>query len=152
VTITNPNRPKHALTVRLSTETEKSQEEDLEMTPGDTVVVSKAGIVYVMGDVRLPTGVVMEHDGLTVLQAIAMAQGTNSTAALSDAKLIRKTAEGPAEVPFSLKKMLTGKAPDLKLQPDDIVFVPKSGGRAAATRGLEAVIQTATGIAIWGRF
>ena len=55
------------------------------VAPGDTIVVSKAGIVYVVGDVRQPSGVVMDNSGRTVLQAIAMAQGTNPTAALDDA-------------------------------------------------------------------
>jgi polysaccharide biosynthesis/export protein len=43
--------------------------------PGDTIVVSKAGIGYVVGDVHQPTGVVMENSGLTVLKAIAMVRG-----------------------------------------------------------------------------
>ena len=52
----------------------------IRLAPGDTIVVSKAGIVYVVGDVHQPAGIVMDSSGLTVLQAIAMAQGTNSTA------------------------------------------------------------------------
>jgi len=152
VTITNPKRPERAVTVTLSNDLNKSAQENLEILPGDTIMVSKAGVVYVVGDVRLPTGVVMDHGGLTVLQAIAMAQGTNSTAALDHAKLIRRTAQGPQETPISLKKILTAQAPDLSLQPDDIVFVPGSAAKNAARRGCEAVLQAATGIAIYRRY
>jgi polysaccharide export outer membrane protein len=83
------------------------------------------------------------------LQAIALAQGTNPNAALNAARLIRKTPEGPKEIPLSLKKILSAKAPDMSLQADDIVFVPGSAGRSAAKRGAEAILNMATGMAIW---
>ena len=149
VTITNPNHPQRAISLTLSNQLNKSAQVNVEIMPGDTIMVSKAELVYVVGDVRLPTGVVMENGDLTILQAIAMAQGTNSTAALDRAKLIRRTAAGPQEIPFSLKKILAAQAEDLKLQPDDIVFIPGSATKNAAKRGIEAVLQAATGIAIY---
>ena len=123
---------------------------NVEVLAGDTVVVSKAGIVYVIGDVRLPSGFVMDKSELTVLQAIAMAQGTNPTAALDQAKLIRTTATGRQEIPIPLKKILQAQRADVKLQAEDIVFVPGSKGKAAGRRTLEAILQAATGIAIYG--
>jgi polysaccharide biosynthesis/export protein len=152
VTITNPNRPDRTTSLNLSSDGNKAGRENVQMMAGDTVTVSKAGIVYVVGDVRQPSGVVMEHGDLTVLQAIAMAQGTNPTASLKHAKLIRKTADGPQEIPLSLKEILAAKAPDIKLESDDIVFVPSSAGKSAGKRGLEAALQAATGIVIWGRY
>jgi polysaccharide export outer membrane protein len=89
---------------------------------------------------------------LTVLQAIALAQGTNKTAAVKKAKLIRRDVNGsPIEIPIALDKILAAKAEDMKLQSDDIVFVPFSAGKHVALRSIEAVIQTATGIAIYRR-
>jgi polysaccharide export outer membrane protein len=152
VTITNPNRPDRTITFNQSNDGGKVEHENVEMMAGDTVTVSKAGIVYVVGDVHQPSGIVMEHGELTVLQAIAMAQGTNPTASLEHAKLIRKTADGPQEISISLKKILSARAPDLKLQSDDIVFVPSSASRSAGRRGLETAIQAATGILIWHRY
>ena len=112
--------------------------------------MSKAGLVYVVGEVRQPGGFVMENGGgITVLQAIALAQGTGPNAALNGARLIRKTPEGQKDVPLPLKKILAAKAPDLQLLPDDIVFVPGSAGKGAAKRTAEAILQMATGIAIW---
>ena len=124
---------------------------NLDVFPGDIVVVSKAGIVYVVGDVQLPGGFVMENRELTVLQAIAMAQGVQPTAKLDKTMLIRKGGDGPQEIPVALGQIMTAKSPDVKLQPDDIVFVPRSAGKAAARRSLEAILQAATGVAIYGR-
>jgi polysaccharide export outer membrane protein len=84
-----------------------------------------------------------------VLQAIALAQGIGPNPALGAAKLIRKTAQGPQELPLDLKKILAAKAPDLPLQADDIVFIPDSAAKSAAKRGAEAVVQMATGVAVW---
>ena len=116
---------------------------------GDTVVVSKAGVVYVVGDVRLPSGIVLDKPGLTVVQAIAMAQGANPTAKLNDAKLVRKGTDGPTEMPIHLGQILEAKAPDVPLQADDIIFVPNSAAKSATRRGLEAIVQAATGLAIY---
>jgi polysaccharide export outer membrane protein len=117
--------------------------------PGDVVMVSKAGIVYVVGDVHQPSGVVMESSGLTVLQALAMAQGANSTAALDQAKLIRTTPQGRQEIAIPVKKILSNKAVDVRLQPADILFIPTNKAKAAGRRSLEAILQTASGVAIY---
>jgi polysaccharide biosynthesis/export protein len=150
VLITRRNNPQHPVQVPLLTGAPESMENNVSVEPGDTIVVSKAGVVYVVGDVHQPGGFVMENgNDITVLKAIALAQGTNPNAALNAAKLIRKTPEGPKDVPLSLKQILASKAPDLQLQPDDVVFVPGSAGKGAAKRGAEAILQMATGIAIW---
>ncbi len=122
---------------------------NVQVQPGDTVMVAKAGIVYVVGDVKMPSGIVMDKPQITILQAIAMAQGVNPTASLSGARLIRRTPAGPQEVPVALQKILQAKAPDLPLQADDIIFIPNSKGKSALHRTMEAVIQAATGVAIY---
>jgi polysaccharide export outer membrane protein len=135
-------------TVTLSYNKSSSQS-NVYVYPGDTVVVSKAGVVYVVGDVRTPGGFVMENSHMTILQAYAMAQGANPTAALDKAQLIRKPdSEGRV---ISLKKILAAKAPDMNLQQDDIVFIPTSGAKVAGRRTIDALVQTASGIAIYSR-
>ncbi len=138
----------HSEIVALSYDKSSSQS-NVYVYPGDTVVVSKAGIVYVVGDVRLPGGFVMENSQMTILHAYAMAQGANPTAALGKAQLIRKSGSGNEVI--SLKKILAAKAPDMNLQPDDIVFIPTSGAKVAGRRTLDAIVQTATGMAIYSR-
>jgi polysaccharide biosynthesis/export protein len=150
VLITRRNDPQHPVQVPLSTGAPESMENNVTVEPGDTILVSKAGVVYVVGDVHQPGGFVMENGNeITVLKAIALAQGTNPNAALNAARLIRKTPEGSKDVPLSLKQILAAKAPDPQLQPDDVVFVPSSAGKSAAKRGAEAILQMATGVAIW---
>lgn len=117
--------------------------------PGDTVSIAKAGIVYVVGNVQQPGGFVMENPELSVLQAVALAQGIKPDSSPNNSKVIRKSANGQQEIPVKLKDVLASKAPDVKLQPDDILFVPASPGSSAAKRGLEAALQTLTGIAIY---
>ncbi len=150
VLITRRNDPQHSVRVPLLTGAPESMENNVTVEPGDTILVSKAGVVYVVGDVHQPGGFVMENgNDITVLKAIALAQGTNPNAALDSARVIRKTPEGPQDVPLSLKKIVAAKAPDIQLQADDVVFVPGSAGKSAAKRGAEAILQMATGVAIW---
>jgi polysaccharide export outer membrane protein len=150
VLITRRNDPQHSVRVPLLTGAPESMENNVTVEPGDTILVSKAGVVYVVGDVHQPGGFVMENgNDITVLKAIALAQGTNPNAALDSARVIRKTPEGPQDVPLSLKKIMAAKAPDIQLQADDVVFVPGSAGKSAAKRGAEAILQMATGVAIW---
>jgi len=152
VTITHRDRPDSPETVTLPNSPGDPTAKNTRLRLGDIVVVSKAGIVYVVGAVRLPTGILLENPSLTVLQAIAMAQGTEPTASLNHARLIRNSSSTPSEISLPLKKILEGKSPDLKLQADDIVFVPSSAAKAARNRGIEAILQTVTGVAMYGKF
>ncbi len=121
------------------------------VNPGDKVVVPKAGIVYVLGDVGRPGGYPMtNNDGtLTVLQAISAAGGTHSSAVPSHTRLIRRTSAGGYQsdpVPFSA--MQKGKKPDIHLQAGDIVYVPFSYLRNAAL-GLTGIAAAATSAVIY---
>jgi polysaccharide export outer membrane protein len=96
--------------------------------PGDTIYVPKAGMVFVLGDVGHPGGYTMTNNEaeITALQLVARAGGTNHSAVPSNARLIRKTATGYADTPIQLSRMQKGKAPDMKLEADDIIYVPFS--------------------------
>jgi polysaccharide export outer membrane protein len=151
VTITHRDHIEDPETVPLSRDNGRTMT-NMAVQPGDTIVVSKAGMVYVVGDVKEPTGIIMDNPHLTVLQAIAMAHGTNPTASLKSARLIHKASSTPQDVAIPLDAILAAKGPDLELQPDDIIFVPNSVAKTATRRGLEAILQTATGIAVYGRY
>jgi polysaccharide export outer membrane protein len=95
--------------------------------PGDIVMVQKAGIVYVLGDVHQPGGYIMQDDSkMTVLQAVALASGTNHTAVEGKVRLVRRTPSGTTETLISLKDMQKGKVPDLALTANDVLWVPFS--------------------------
>jgi polysaccharide export outer membrane protein len=149
VTITRRDRSQPPQNLTLAGNGSDSTHNNPDVMPGDTVVVQKAGVVYVVGDVHMPGGFIMDKPELTVLQALAMAQGANPTAKLDAAKLIRKNGNGRQEVPIALKKILASKSPDVSLQADDILFVPNSAAKSVMRRGLEAIVQAATGVAIY---
>jgi len=150
--ITHRGHPDAPETIHLTYDATGLQNSNVPVFPGDTIVISKAGIVYVVGDVRVPTGVVLENPNLTVLKALAIAQGMNPTAAQDKSKIIRHTATGQEEIPVPLKKILSAKAPDPPLLPDDILFIPGSAAKSAFRRGTEAVVQAATGVAIYSPY
>ena len=132
-----------------------SREEGLniEIKPFDTISVSRADIVYVVGDVRRPGGFVLaDRENLTVLQALALAEGLNGTASKRQARIIRRGSSGSrTEIPVNLIKILNGKSEDVELAANDILFVPASTGKAAAKRGAEVVLGTISGILIYRR-
>ncbi len=152
IALTRRDDPATAELVRLSKDPVAALHENVQVFPGDTVVVSRAGVVYVIGDVGKPSGFTMDKDEtLTLLQALALAEGVKSTAAFGSAKLIRRNPDGVQEIPVNLKRMLAGKVPDLTLQPEDIVFVPTSLAKSAARRTVDSIVQVATGVVIYRR-
>ena len=130
VTINHRSDPDRPVVANLDNQVDGPGAFGIDVRPGDTIVVSHTGIVYVMGDVGKPGGFAIErNDRLTVLQAIALAQGTNRTAALDRTKLIRITVAGREEIPVPLKKILANKAVDKPLVGNDILFVPSSAAK-----------------------
>lgn len=127
VTVTHKSDPDNPEVVRLDSKP-GSVAKRVDIRPGDTISVSKAGIVYVLGDVGRPGGFIIETNGrLSVLQAVSLAQGTNRTAALNRAKLIRKLNDTHEDIPVPLKQILAGKSVDLELNDGDVLFIPASG-------------------------
>lgn len=122
---------------------------NINIMPGDTITVPRAPIIYVVGDVGRPSGFLVDNGSLTVLQALALAGGTNHTAKMGAARIIRKGPTGMTETPLHLKKMLEAKSPDVTLQADDILFVPVSTGKMIASRSAEAALSLATAVTVY---
>ncbi|HEX3377857.1 MAG TPA: polysaccharide biosynthesis/export family protein [Candidatus Acidoferrales bacterium] len=120
--------------------------------PGDVVTVSRAGIVYVVGEVNKPGGFVLQNnESISILQALALAQGTTHTSAISQTRIIRTDAMTGKreEIPINLGKIFSGKKMDILLEPKDVVFVPNSTAKSMLYRGSAAALQTAAGVAIY---
>ncbi len=113
--------------------------------------MQRAPIVYIVGDVGRPSGLLVDNGSLTVLQAIALAGGANHTAKLNGVRIIRKGngPNGMSELNVPLKKMMRAQAPDMPLQANDILFVPVSGARMAASRGMETALALTTAVTIY---
>jgi polysaccharide export outer membrane protein len=125
---------------------------NIQILPHDTITVPWAESVYVMGDVRKPGEVALKDNvSISVLQALASAEGCGPASSPQQAKIVRPVPGTPErkEIPVNLTRIQAGKDEDIAMQPNDILIVPPSGSKRAAARAVEAAIQTATGIAIW---
>ncbi|HME35935.1 MAG TPA: polysaccharide biosynthesis/export family protein [Candidatus Sulfotelmatobacter sp.] len=122
---------------------------NVDIMPGDTITIPRAPVIYVVGDVGRPSGLLVDNGTLTVLQAMALAGGANRTAKLGAARIIHKGPAGMIETKVEIKKMLEAKSPDVTLQADDILFIPISGGKVLAGRTFEAAMAMATAVSIY---
>jgi polysaccharide biosynthesis/export protein len=119
------------------------------VTAGDVIFVSRAGSVYVVGDVARPGEfAITGGKKLTVLEAIALAQGTNSAAALDRVAIIRKTGDGSQIIHVDLKRMAKEADVDKVLMAEDIVVVPRSRGKAFVDATMPAIAASAAGSAL----
>ncbi len=123
---------------------------NVDLYPGDRVMVQRAGIVYVLGGVNRAGGFVLsnEQEQMTVLKAIALAGNITHEAKPAKAVIIRKAPGAPGgrqEVRIDLKKVLSNRAPDQQLSASDILYVPESGIR----RTLDTVLNSAVYASIW---
>ena len=111
ITVSHRNGDAKPVTVPLKRNSTDDAASNITVAPGDTILVHKADVIYVVGDVGRPSGFLMDSENLTVLKAIALAGGTNRTAKLNGAKIIRKGPSGMTETPLELKKMLSAEGP-----------------------------------------
>ena len=125
---------------------------NIEIKPLDTVAVSKADVVYVTGAVKAPGGFVLDdRPTVTLIQALSMAGGFTATASRKGARIFRTRKDGSRiEIPVNLRSVLRGKADDIKLASNDILYVPDSTGKVAASRTVDAGVSTFSAWLIWG--
>ncbi len=125
---------------------------NIQIEPHDIIAVSKAHVIYVAGGgVRRPGGFLLEdRNSITVIQALAMAEGLAPNAAKRRARIIHTKADGShVEIPINIEKIVKDRAPDPELAGNDILYVPTSGGKAAAKKTVEAIVQTVSGYVIF---
>ena len=150
VTIEHHGDPGKKVELQLSSHNlAEDTQDNVDIYPGDLIIVSRAGIVYVVGDVQRPSGfLVSEDNALTVLKALALAGGGTKTSALNRTRILRQTPNGVQEIPIRLKKILYAKAPDVPLVKGDILFIPGSGPKAAAYRTADVAMSITTSLAV----
>ena len=131
--------------------TGSASEHNPELAPGDTVQVSRAGLVYVIGDVVRPGGFPVDPaQGLTVVQALSLAWGPMQNAAQGKALLIREQKGGRTITTLDLKRMIHGQEPDQPVHDRDILFLPDSMAKNLLNKFLESAVQSAAGVPIYG--
>jgi len=148
VAIEHHGDPGQKVELQLSSNLAEDTQNNVDVFPGDMIIVSRAGIVYVVGDVQHPSGFLIEDNALSVLKALALAGGSTRTSALSKTRILRQTPNGVQEIPVNLKKVLYAKAPDMALVKGDILFIPGSAAKAAAYRSADAAMSMSTALAV----
>jgi len=131
---------------------EKDPRFNILIMPNDVITVPVSETVYVVGDVHKAGGFLLgEHKNMTVLQAVALAEGIDGTSDAKHSRIIHHDPDGTehSEKQIDVKRIMRGEAADVPLSGGDILFVPGSLSRKAGLRTVEAAIQTATGLAIW---
>ena len=108
------------------------------LEPGDTVSIPKSDLFYVVGEVNA-SGSFPLSDGMTVRQAMALAQGTTANAKASDSSIMRTDDSGKLhEIKIDLNAMLKNKTEDVVLQANDMIIVPNSRGKTVMNNLLKA--------------
>jgi polysaccharide biosynthesis/export protein len=152
VTILHRDDPQHPHNVTLvQNNNSLGAQENPVILPGDTVVIGKAGIIYILGDVGKPGGYLVDNnERLSLIQALTLAGGWTKTSAQSKVILIRKVPEGREEIKLDLRHVVHGEQADIKVDNGDILFIPSSFGKILAYQGIPAAINGAEQAAVYG--
>lgn len=145
VTIAHRSDPSHPRAVVLVPNAQElGAQQNPVIEPGDTVVVGRAGIIYVLGAVNRPGGFLIDNnEHVSLMQALSLAGGWDKMASLSKAQLIRTVPQGREEMKVDLKHVLKGEQADVKVENGDILYLPISFGKTVGYRGIDAVIAAA---------
>ena len=131
----------------------RAPEENILLQPDDVVSIPKAELVYVVGDVHKPGGFQLStHPTISLLQALSLAEGTAPDNAANRAAILREDHGGDGtrrQIVVDVNKILAGKAPDVQLMADDILFIPHSGAKVATRRLAETALGLTTGLLIY---
>jgi polysaccharide export outer membrane protein len=152
ITVKRRTGTEENVTVNLKNDdAQSSLSNNVQIYPGDLVMVPRAGLVYVLGDVNKPGGFVMQDNGkITLLQALAQAGGASQTAAVNRAVLLRKNSDGYVKTTkLPVGKISRGEDGDVELHANDIVFVPNSRLKNAM-RTTQSMVETIGSASIYG--
>jgi polysaccharide biosynthesis/export protein len=139
-----------AVEIELPQNLVSSHSSNVALVPGDTIVVAKAGVIYVVGEVNKPGGFLMENNTrMSVLQSLALAQGATKMADTKGAMIVRRGPSGTQEIPVQLNKIMQAKATDRLLLDDDIVFIPSSKSKSIGKRLGDVAVGSAVAAVIY---
>ncbi len=109
---------------------------DVPVYAKDTVVISRVGVVYVLGAWKLQGAIpIQQNSPLTLMQVAALGGGAGYEGKFNDLRIIRTVGLERRVTTVNIDKIIKGKAPDPILQADDILFLPTSSLKAAIKNG-----------------
>lgn len=131
------------ITVLLPIDARQAGVTNIALEPGDTVLASRVGNLYVLGAVKTPQFLPMNTNApITVMRAIAMAGGVSFSAGLSQARILRTTADNAqTEIRFDLGRIMRGKDPDFVLAANDVLYLPNNWAKGAISSGGVATLM-----------
>lgn len=149
--VTRKDDPAHPLTVDYNPEALKPVIPDLQIFPGDSILIPRAGIVYVLGNVQRSGGFVLDgRDQMTIEKALALAGGTNHSTSMNQVQLVRTLNDGRKEaVTIPLGQILKGKAPDVAMKDGDILFIPTSNLKLVGVQAAVAAAALGTAVLLY---
>ena len=151
VVITRKDDPQHPITVDYNPEALKPVIPDIQIFPGDSILVPRAGIVYILGNVqRMGEFVLDGRQQLTVEEALALAGGGNRSPDLKRVQLVRTLDDGRKEaITIPVNLILKGRAPDVALKDGDILYVPTNNVRLVTMQAINDMISLGSGYVLY---
>src|ERR1700730_301089 len=149
IVIQRPGVPQ-PIVVALGTDPSKSNLANVPVYPRDTIIISRIGLIYILGAFKNQVAVpIQQNSPLTLLQATAMGGGAGYEGKLEDLRIIRATGVSRSVVHVNIKRVFAGKDPDPILQADDILFLPSNAMKAAIKNGGIATLLGIASVAIY---
>jgi len=104
--------------------------ENVRIEPGDIIQIPPSDVFFVAGEVKA-AGSFPLKEGMTLRQAISLAQNTNPTAAPSKAVIFREDgSKEKKQVPVDITAVMRGRQPDVEIMANDIIVVPNSKAKS----------------------
>lgn len=140
ITISRPGLDE-PLVVDLGTDPLRSGLANIPIFAGDTIVISRIGVVYMLGNFKTPGTIPLtQFTPLTLMEATALSGGLAYQGKYDDVRLIRTVGDHRTVVKLDIQRILHGKDPDPILQANDIVFIPDSAVKAFIANGNLATV------------
>jgi polysaccharide export outer membrane protein len=129
---TQPGGSEQIVRVAYASGKDSAEAEKALVSPGDTVYVPRAGVIYVLGAVNRPGGYLMVNGGtLDLPQALALAMGISPVGSSKSVVVVRKRDGQIGEYRLRLDQMQRGKVETFALTDGDMVYVPSSKVKSA---------------------
>lgn len=151
ILITRKEDQDHPITVDYNPDALSPTIPQVQVFPGDNIMIPRAGVVYILGNVNRPGEYVLSgRSGLTVAKGLALAANTGKAAKAGQAHLVRAQKDGTKlDFVLNLNEILQGKAPDLDMKDGDILYVPTSNIKLVSQQAITSALQLGTQIAVY---
>lgn len=127
---------------------------NIEIKPNDVISVSEgsSNMIYVVGDVQHAGAFTLGGQrNVSVLRALSLAGGLGHTAKPEKARIVHEVPGEPKlrEIPVNIQRILSGKAEDVELGPDDVLVIPTSSRKVFTTTFIPNTVSGAVSAAIY---